>query len=241
MSPRARAWAPLAVGLAVAVVCVRLGVWQLDRLDQRHAFERAVARGLEAPPLPLERVLLPGTLPDDVRYRPVVVTGSFDAAREVILYGRPLDGRPGNHVLTPLVTGPGRAVIVDRGWVPFEIDEAPVAQATPPVGEVRVTGLLMAAEADGDGDATARTLARVDLALLDRSLPYDLEPMYVLLAEQDPPQGALPRPARLVVEEAPPHLAYAIQWFAFASIAVVGSAVLARRRRASLTEGAGPR
>ena len=63
----------------------------------------------------------------------------------MILYGRSLDGQAGNHVLTPLVLADGRAVVVDRGWVPFEMDEPPVADGAPPgETEVEVEGTLFA-------------------------------------------------------------------------------------------------
>src|SRR2546422_10341483 len=46
-----RDWAGLAFALAVAAVCVRLGVWQLDRLRQRRAWNAAALAARERPPL----------------------------------------------------------------------------------------------------------------------------------------------------------------------------------------------
>ena len=130
--PRRPRWIGLTLfAVVVVAVCVRLGLWQLDRLEGRREVNDRYAAGLAMPPRPLEDLLLEdGAL----AYRRATATGRYDTEREVILYGRPLAGRPGNHVLTPLLLADGRAIVVDRGWVPFEMDEPPVAAAVPPMG-----------------------------------------------------------------------------------------------------------
>jgi cytochrome oxidase assembly protein ShyY1 len=128
-------WIGLTVFAVVVVgICVRLGLWQLDRLEGRRDANARYAEGLAEPPRPLEDLLDSG---DRLAYRRAVATGRYDPEREVILYGRTLDGVAGNHVLTPHVLADGRAVIVDRGWVPIEMDRPPV-DAAPPAGEVEV-------------------------------------------------------------------------------------------------------
>ena len=130
-------------------------------------------------------------------FRQVTVTGTYETSDEVILYGRTLDGENGNHLLTPLrPSGGGPLVIVDRGWVPFEMDTPPVGAAAPPTGEVTVTGALFPPDATGGEALTTPTVSRVDLTQLAATFGDDVLPMYVLLAEQDPAQPSdLPRPA----------------------------------------------
>ena len=115
---RPRWLAGLGLVILVAVSFSWLGLWQLDRLDQRRAYEDLVAERLAAPPSPLVDVLeaCPATT---CRFRRVVAEGTFDPAHEVILYGRTQSGQTGNHVLTPLILEDGTAVAVDRGWVPL--------------------------------------------------------------------------------------------------------------------------
>jgi surfeit locus 1 family protein len=218
----------------VAVVCVRLGFWQLDRLEGRRYYNDLFRRGMQAAPENLERLLATehgGTL----TYRRVVADGHYDAEHEVILYGRTLDDRPGNDVLTPLVLADGRAVIVDRGWVPFEMDSPPVSDAAPPGGLVRVEGLLAPNEPGGshttDGGGSATTFTTVDLRSIGAQLPYELLPWYVKLQSQTPaqPEDGLPTPEPPPELTNGPHLGYAIQWFSFATIAIIGWVVLVRR------------
>ena len=235
---RPRWLAGLGLVVLVAVSFARLGVWQLHRLDDRRAYEDLVASRLAAAPVPLEDVLAGGADADAIRYRRVTVSGTYDTAHEVILYGRTQADQSGNHVLTPLILDDGSAVAVDRGWVPFEDDSPPLADAAPPDGTVRVTGVLFPPEAEtappspspSSAAAPTTTFAKVDLGALAAQVPYRLAPAYLLLGSQQPAPGALPLVAPPPdAADAPPHLSYAIQWFSFATIAIVGFVVLIRR------------
>ena len=221
--------------MLLAVTFVRLGFWQLDRLQQRRAYEDLVSQRLAAPPAPLEQVL--ASSGGDLRYRRVVAEGAFDPAHEVVLYGRTQGDRSGSHVLTPLILDDGSAVAVDRGWVPLDDADPPIADAAPPSGTVRVSGVLFPPEVGGDPEASpaptaapSGAFAHVDLSALSAQVPYRLAPAYLLLASQDPPQPDLPLVAPLPDPSAsPPHLSYAIQWFTFATIAVAGFPILVHR------------
>jgi surfeit locus 1 family protein len=214
----------------VAATCVRLGIWQLDRLRGRREINAAIAAGLARPPRPLEE-LLADTPPGSLAYRRVSVTGTYEPRDELVLYGRSLDGRNGNHLLTPLVPSDGGpTVIVDRGWIPFEMDDPPVEAAAPPGGEVTVTGALYPPDDTGGAAIDSRTVSRIDLDQISATLGEDVVPVYVLLASQAPPQsGDLPVAPPLPALTEGPHLSYAFQWFAFATIALVGLVVLVRR------------
>ena len=226
MAVRGRQVGVVVVALIVAAVCVRLGIWQLDRLHGRHDVNAMLeARGAE--PAEDIRTLDPSATP----YHHVTATGTYDAAHETILSGRSQNGVAGNHVLTPLAFGDGTAVLVDRGWVPLEVTTPPVtgAAAAPP-GPVRVEGLALPPDAVSDPPASpAPTIAtRIDLGI--GGLPYRLLPVYVLLERQRPAQ-ATPAPASGPTFDDGPHLSYMLQWFAFATIALVGGAVLLVRDR----------
>jgi surfeit locus 1 family protein len=225
-------WIGLTVfAIAAVVLCVLLGLWQLDRLDGRRATNERIEAGRAAEPAPLQDLLVEG---GGLDYRQAVATGRYDPSHEVILYGRTLEGRPGNHVLTPLVLTDGRAIIVDRGWVPFEMDEPPIAEAAPPGGRVEVSGTLLAPEPGGAGSIQpgadkVTTVRSVDVEAIARDVPYDLLPWFLQLRDQSPASGALPVPEPPAELTQGPHLSYALQWFAFAVIAAVGYLVLIRR------------
>ena len=103
------------LAVVVAAVCVRLGIWQLQRLGERRARNAAVSARLAAPPVSLNQ--LPGD-PTAARYRRVRLTGTLDFDHEIVLIGRSRQGAPGVHIVTPLrLDGSDRAVLVNRGWV----------------------------------------------------------------------------------------------------------------------------
>lgn len=233
------------LALGLVVLFVNFGFWQLRRLDERQSYNALLESRLESPAEPLA-ALLAAVPPEAARaasdrdnplaYRRAEVTGRFDPAREVLLRSRALAGNPGYHLLTPLVMADSTALLVDRGWVPFAFDKPPVAEALPPEGEVRLSGILFPRQEqpgfgarDPEG-GELRALFWVDIARLEEQLPYPLAPLYLQLAAQDPAQAlaypVVPAPPSI---NAGPHLGYALQWFSFALIGVVGYVLLIRK------------
>lgn len=213
----------LVVALLIAAVCVRLGVWQLDRLHQRRERNAAL---LAARARPLLEVT--GSLPaDSARDRRLHARGVYDYARERLWRARSYQGVPGVDLVTPLRFADGAAVLVDRGWAPspdaYHLDQPAYREGDSAV----VLGLgMLAPRARGD----------VDPAALRDSVPYPLLPFVI---QQLPPAAVPDRPlppglVRWPIPELSdgPHLSYAIQWFSFAVIIVVGSVALARKRAA---------
>lgn len=238
--------------LAAMAVMARLGVWQLDRREQRLARNADLAAKLAAPPLSLNAAAAdPTTLPTDpseVRYTQAAARGRFDFAHQVILVQQLYQGMPGVHLVAPLVLeGSDRAVLVDRGWVPTDqVEAARQGQLDAESGVVEVVGFLQpsqvlqgraaerAAQAAAQG-GPRQEWYRIDVAALQRQMPYPLLPLY--LQQAPGPQGNISLPYREAVEvdfSEGPHLGYAIQWFSFALIAgvVYVAAVRARERKA---------
>jgi surfeit locus 1 family protein len=219
-----------ALALAVVVAFVNLGLWQLRRLDEVREHNATVSARLAEPPRPLATVLADvGADAEELAYRRVTVSGQYRPDEEILLSTRSYRGAPGHHLLTPLETAAGEGVIVDRGWVPYELDDPPVAAAAPGSGEVTVTGVLFPPQPSPSGGRDrVEFLRQVDLDRLGRQVSIDLAPVYVLA--QDEPSQALPRPAELPTLDEGNHLSYAVQWFLFAGVVAVGYPLLIRRR-----------
>jgi surfeit locus 1 family protein len=228
------------LALTVAAVCVRLGFWQLDRLQQRRERNAALERALALPPLRLTGDSLAAVARDPTPYlrRRVVVRGVYDPAGEVVLRGRALEGRPGVHLVTPLrIEGTGRAVLVDRGWVP-SADAAtvdPRAYAQPGPRELR--GILLPFPDPRYGTApVATTVGGTPVVSYQRLDPRELQrggpPLLGAYVQRLPGGGEAggPRPIPLPPLDEGPHLGYAIQWFGFAAVAVGGLLAVALRR-----------
>jgi surfeit locus 1 family protein len=204
---RRRDAAAAVAAFAIAAVCVRLGVWQLDRLAQRRTRNAEIAARLALPPLHVGRE----TSPDSARQRRVVARGVYDFARERVWRLRSFDGTPGVALVTPLRLADGSAVLVDRGWVPspdaYHVDQPLYRE--PDTASVEGLGMMVPA------------------ALRD-SLPYPLVPFIVQQTGPSAPRG-LPRRWPPPAVDDGPHLSYAIQWFSFALIIVLGTGALLRK------------
>jgi surfeit locus 1 family protein len=238
-----RLWLSL-LAIAGVALCCGLGVWQLDRLAQRQVRNATIDARMALPPLPLGAA--PAD-PDALDYRHVEARGVYDPEQEIVLRTRALDGAPGVHVITPLrLSGSDAAVLIDRGWLPMELS-APVARrpyAEP--GELVVQGIARRSQADEGGPAEAPLLPgqtrrdawfRVDIAQIERQAGYRLLPVFI---EQQPAprDPALPRRTTTTDTGPGPHLSYAIQWFSFAGILLMGypALVLRRARRGAITD-----
>ena len=237
--PRLRTVLVTLLALAVAVVCVRLGFWQLGRWRDKAARNDRLAAQLAAPPLPLAAGPS-GTRTSGMREGRVWVEGRFDEEHQFILVSRALEGSPGVHLVTPLLPGDGGpAILVDRGFVPSPDAATAWPPAFPEPGERRVVGLVEPlARRTGDplwreqpNDSIRLWSARwIDPDSVAAALPYAVAPaLLVELPGPDVPEAPRRRPARPV--DTTIHLNYAGQWFFFALVALVGPIVFARARR----------
>jgi surfeit locus 1 family protein len=237
----------LIVGLILAILFTSLGFWQLSRLEQRRANNALLTSRLAEQPQPLLD-LIKNYRTDvsifdasSIAYRPTTVTGHYDTTHEVLL--RTTDnyqGQPGFYILTPLVLENNQAVLVMRGWVPFELNTPPVKEATPPEENITVEGMVYLETKRPTGFLSSLTpkdppgklsiTAYTDTTRLAEQMPYDLLSLYVRLENQTPPQAdTLPlKPEGLELSQGS-HLGYAIQWFAFTAIGITGYILLIRR------------
>jgi cytochrome oxidase assembly protein ShyY1 len=225
----------LGVAILVASACVGLGDWQLHRLAHRHERNDLIRDNLGGAPQPVDQALTVGRDPAAGReWSPVRATGRWDLQHQLLARLRPFEGQVGYYVLTPLVTRDGRAVLVNRGWVPLAQDgSAAPAVPAPAATTVTVTGRLRPSEPAAAGVAPpAGQITRIDVPSIAKSLPYGVYGGFLELTHQDPRQARSPQLIPAPEPSEGPHLLYAVQWFLFASLALGGYVVLARREAA---------
>jgi cytochrome oxidase assembly protein ShyY1 len=214
------------IAVLVAGIFVALGLWQLGRHHHKHDKVRA-ERATYAAPAP---VLGTAELADGAR---VEVSGTYDgdASHETLLRDQLHQGNAGTDVLTPVRLTDGTAVVVDRGWVATGND---VSAA--PTGPIVVRGVVHESRPSSTQSAVERdgarlSVARVDLDRIGRDLPYRLRNVWVEAQYQRPSPGRgdpqLPEPPS---PDPVNHLEYAIQWFAFALIPLIGWPIVLWRR-----------
>ncbi|WP_327088659.1 SURF1 family protein [Nonomuraea sp. NBC_01738] len=227
------------VVLLVIPSFVFLGRWQFGRFEERSSNSSLVTANIEAKAVPLGDLVPPGqAVKDDDRFRTVTVSGTYDPGAALVVRRRPQEGQPGYYVLTPLVTGAGQAVLVNRGWVKAGATaDAPPDVPAPSAGQVTVTGRLRPSETEESSGIRDRSglppgqVLLISPAKIGKGLPYSLVGGYVELTGQAPAAQAAPAPvpAPDVGAGGGLNLAYGVQWWLFIGIAIGGWLLLIRR------------
>lgn len=227
--------------VAGAALCVRLGIWQLNRLEQRRAFNARVLAQVDQPLFPLQGGALQADL-YNMEYRPVEATGVYDFSQEVAIRNQVWGNQWGVHLVTPLViSGTQQAILVDRGWIPAEDYQSGDWSKYAEPGQVTVQGVLrrpmskaeMGSRSDptpAPGDPALKTWNFVNIEAIGRQVSEPLLPAYIQQApdsvESGPPYGSQPE---IEITEGP-HMGYALQWFSFAILLAGGYPFFIRRQ-----------
>lgn len=236
-------WTFVVLMLALAVTCLWLGNWQMQRLGEKEALIAAVDQRLDATPIPVPAAEQWPTLDlDALNFQPVSLTGAFRYNQTVTVFtslanaNGPASG-PGYWVVTPFVLADGGTVFVNRGFIPQDYQEAAVTDGQGDDAQVTISGLLRPGEAVGFMTPGPNTSDRVEwvrnperlAAMVDPALaPF--APFYVDLPAGPP--GELPQGGETVVEFPNNHLGYAYTWCGFAIVAVVMLGFWFMRQRA---------
>jgi len=222
----------VAFALISAAVFVRLGFWQLSRRQERRARNALVSARLDSTPVSV------ASLPRDTalaRFRRVRVIGVPDYEHELVWAARTHKGSPGINLLTPVrLPGSDTAILLNRGWV-YSGDGATVDLAKWRDRDSTFIGYVEELPSVAGASYTDRptVIARLSHDVVAKALPYPVAPVYVIVLSDS--AIAADRIARLSAPplDEGPHLSYAFQWFAFATVALVGVVIVLRQSRSS--------
>ena len=218
---------PSVAGVVVTCIGVgvfsSLGVWQLNRADEKRQIHAAIEERVQQPPLLYSGQDLDL---DDVRYRRVTLRGRYLGDAQLLMDNRTHNGKVGYEVITPLAIADHEnwVVLVNRGWVPAGRDRRVLPEVAVPEGLVSIEG-----RADKPRSRPVIAAEKPETELAGRWTWLDLDyfgevsglspaPFVVLLAPDT--QGGLVRDWPDYEAKVGMHIGYAIQWFAFAVIAL---------------------
>ena len=232
----------LMAAIVVAALTARLGVWQLDRAAQKEQLQQAMQSQAALPPLAADA--LPRTRADGAAtpHRRALLQGQWLNERSIYLDNRPMNGRTGFYLVTPLKLADGTAVLVQRGWLPRDAaDRTHVAPPPAATGTVTVQGRIAPAlarlyEFDAAASGVIRQNLAIDAYAQEAALP--LRPWALVQdAEPDAPADGLLRQWPAPDLGLHTHYGYAFQWFSLCALTVLLYAwfqfIRPRRRAAS--------
>lgn len=234
-------------------LCIRLGIWQLDRLEGRRAFNAQIETMRSLPALDLNQEGVDAI--DEMEWRAVQVNGTYDFENQIAIRNQYHENQYGYHLLTPLLFTPSTrpigqserdvtAVLIDRGWIPADGNSAPADwRKYDETGDVNVTGQIRLGQAKpafgGVTDTLPENGARLeiwnnaDITQIAKQLPYPILPVYIQpnpeVGDTEPP---IPFQPEIELTEGP-HFGYALQWFTFAVILFVGYPFFLRKQETS--------
>ena len=217
-----RFWLLTAASLAMAVLTLNLGLWQLARAHQKIAMREAIERQQQLPAADAT-ALGPGVSADLV-YRTIHIRGSWLAGHTVFLDNRQMNGKVGFFVLTPLkLENAPLAVLVQRGWAQRSfVDRAALPAVATPTGTVEVTGRIAPPpsklyEFAPSGRGTIRQ--NLDIVGFSTEVGVPLAPLSVM--QLDAAADGLARDWPVVDTGVEKHYGYAFQWFALCGLIVL--------------------
>jgi surfeit locus 1 family protein len=198
---------------------ISLGLWQWRKAEAKTALQIELdTRSHDA------AIAMSTTLAnvDSLRHHRVILRGTYDASRQILIDNRLHQEQAGYHVITPLqLAGSNMHVLVNRGWLPAPADHQQQPVAEVPAGEIELSGIAVQPArrffnlAPQPTSGWAPVWQNLDLERFRSAVPYPLQPLIIEL-DAAAPGGYVrdwPRPD----ERADRHRSYALQWFGFAA------------------------
>jgi surfeit locus 1 family protein len=238
----------LVVLLGIAI-CIRLGIWQLDRLQQRRAFNAHVEAMRSLPALDLNSETFDSV--DKMEWRAAQVRGKYDFENQIAIRNQYYDNQYGYHLLTPLLfdslsrsNSTKTAVLVDRGWIPADGNSTSSHwRKYNEASEVNVRGQIRLGHGKPAFGGVADTLPangkrleiwnNADVEQIAAQLPYPILLVYIqqnpATEDNEPP---FPFQPEIELTEGP-HFGYALQWFTFAAILFISYPFYLRKQETS--------
>lgn len=236
---RLRFWALLIVLPSAFAVLLALGTWQVQRLAWKQELLASIEQRSQMEPAgigAIEQALAEGR---PVEYRTATATGEFFHDGEQHFFAT-FNGQTGYYVYTPLELADGRYLLVNRGFVPYDLKEADTRPESLTLGIQTVTGLVREKLTekpsfivpDNDEAKNIYYWKDLDRMAANAGLPEDAVLPFFLDADATPVPGGLPRGGVTVIDLPNNHLQYAITWYGLAA-ALAGVGLFAWFRRKS--------
>lgn len=227
--------------VGIAVLCA-LGTWQVKRLFWKEALIAEVEERTSQEPMKLSEFLEKKTDKDTWPYSPIMTQGIYDHSKEVYFFTTSIEGRSGWNVHTPMLLDDGKYLIVNRGFIPYDLQEPEKRLEGQVTGKQQLAGLVRVPEQEKpnswfpENQPEKRELYWRDydvfISLMGKDEGREFVPLFVD-ANDAPVPGGFPKGGTTIIAFSNSHLQYAVTWYglALALLGVGGYFLYSRRQK----------
>jgi cytochrome oxidase assembly protein ShyY1 len=213
-------WKLTTLVLLFLPILINLGLWQLERAEQKEKLLDFYEQQSELKHTPLAN--LDST--DKTKYKNVIVSGKYDIDYYWLLDNQPRQGGPGYEIIMPFnfqnKNGDKHTLLVNRGWIKAEADRTKLPLIETPSEEVTIKGYLYPLQVnaviqhsqnDLDVEWPKRVL-QLDNKSAAEALSKNIDIMMLRIDEDS--IGAYITYWPVINTQPQKHHGYAVQWFA---------------------------
>lgn len=206
--------------IGLSILC-SLGWWQYQRLQWKQGIiaDMETERARDASPYKIDFQ----SISQDKKYIRGFVSGRFIHDRGVFIQPRVYNRTPGYHVFTPfLIEGGDLSVLVNRGWVPLEVERPEDFQLESPQGPITLKGMMVLNEAPNrfvpQNNPAENIWFRIDLEQIAAKKGVNLFKTHYFHLETSDHDGNYPIAEATKIEISNNHAQYMIFWFTMALV-----------------------
>lgn len=209
---------PAVAMLIITAILLKLGFWQLNRLEYKKALMNSIEESILGEPKSNDK-----SLQHVKSYEKIKLKGRFLPKQTIFVYGQRSAFRVkhGYYVLTPFQTNDGDIILVARFWITYQMKPIILDKIIEDTSEQEIIGITLPGERKGlfapSNDIAQKIWFTIDLDEASRALGININHIYLLGTDiQNNIEGVAPLYATHLSKIRNDHLEYALTWFTLA-------------------------
>ena len=219
---------PTLITMLIIPILIALGIWQLNRAEEKHQIDQGVIQAQNKAPLDINLFLINQDNFSDQIYRNAFLTGRYDTNINFLLDNRTHQGKAGFQVLTPfLLNYPSnnpKAILINRGWIAYQgtrnnIQDITTTNKTRKIlGTIQKIGdsIILAEDNNKSSSSYPKIIQSISVEKLSNEINYKLLPIIIQLDKSE--ESGFTREWQPYYGTADKSTAYAVQWFSMAFV-----------------------